>query len=241
MIMSEMTTSCLSTLFELQGVDQYYRLGKSSVRVLDNIDFILYRGDTCAITGTSGSGKSTLLNILGLLERPAGGRVSFAGQDVMAACTDTLAQWRNRQLGFVFQSFNLLARLSALDNVALPLMYAHQARSFARERAACQLQAVGLANKALHRPADLSGGQRQRVAIARALVTRPSLILADEPTGNLDQQCADDIIDLLLDLNLQHQVTLVTVTHDTRLAARFARRIEVADGQLHEYHGHVRG
>jgi putative ABC transport system ATP-binding protein len=238
--MSEVTGSCSPIIFELSGVYQHYGPDTSAVRVLDNIDFILHRGDTCAITGASGSGKSTLLNILGLLERPAGGRVSFAGCDVMAASGDTLAQWRNRQLGFVFQSFNLLPRLSALDNVALPLMYGNQPRHIARERAADQLRAVGLGQRIGHLPADLSGGQRQRVAIARALVGAPSLILADEPTGNLDRQCADDIIELLLDLNRQHGVTLVTVTHDSRLAARFARRIEVTSGQLREYAGHVR-
>jgi len=237
--MREVMGGSISTLFELHNVYQHYEHKRSNVCVLDKIDFILRRGDTCAITGASGSGKSTLLNILGLLERPASGRVMFAGHDAMRACPDTLAHWRNRHMGFVFQAFNLLPRLSALDNVALPLMYRNERRSVARERAARQLHAVGLSDRALHLPADLSGGQRQRVAIARALVGRPSLILADEPTGNLDQQCADDIMDLLLDLNRRHQVTLVTVTHDTRLALRFARQIEVAGGQLRETVGHV--
>lgn len=237
--MSEMANNHSTVVFELCGVHQYYGHAASSLCVLDNIDLTLYRGDTCAITGPSGSGKSTLLNILGLLERPAGGRLQFVGRDVMTAGSDTLAQWRNRQLGFVFQAFNLLPRLSALDNVALPLMYGNEPRHLARERAARQLEAVGLADRARHLPADLSGGQRQRVAIARALVGRPSLILADEPTGNLDRQCADDIIDLLLGLNHQHGVTLVTVTHDPRLAERFARQLEVVDGQLRESSGHV--
>jgi len=237
--MSEVMGRSLSTLFELHNVYQHYEHRGSDVGVLDNIDFTLQRGDTCAITGASGSGKSTLLNILGLLERPASGRVMFADHDVMRACPDTLAHWRNRHMGFVFQAFNLLPRLSALDNVALPLMYRNERRQVAREHAARQLHAVGLSDKALHLPADLSGGQRQRVAIARALVGRPSLIVADEPTGNLDQRCADDIIDLLLDLNRRCQVTLVMVTHDTRLALRFARQIEVAGGQLREKVGHV--
>jgi putative ABC transport system ATP-binding protein len=228
-----------SPLFTLRGVDQYYGSQKSSVRVLDNIDLTLYRADTCAIVGASGSGKSTLLDILGLLERPARGNVVFAGQDVMKASPDDLANWRNRSIGFIFQSFNLLPRLSAVDNVALPLTYRQLASEAARDLAMAQLRAVGLDHRAHHRPAQLSGGQRQRVGIARALVGQPSLILADEPTGNLDQQCARDIVDLLLGLNLSRQVTLVMVTHDASLAERFSRRIEVVEGRLLEFPGHA--
>jgi putative ABC transport system ATP-binding protein len=237
--MDEISEHVSEALFELRGVSQSYGKNGCEVSVLDTVDFTLHRGDTCAIVGASGSGKSTLLNILGLLERPVAGRVRFAGQDVMTASADALAHWRNRQMGFIFQAFNLLPRLSALDNVGLPLLYRHQTRSVARELALQKLDEVGLADRAGHFPADLSGGQRQRVAIARALVGQPSLILADEPTGNLDQACANDILELLLDLNRQQLVTLVMVTHDTGLATRFARRVEVVDGHLRECAEHV--
>lgn len=235
--MDEASNKSPTMLFELRGVSQCYGQGASAVRVLDNIDFTLSCGDTCAIVGASGSGKSTLLNILGLLERPVSGRVHFAGNDVMAVPADNLAHWRNRRLGFVFQAFNLLPGLDALDNVALPLMYRHQSRLSARACALQQLRAVGLSDRAHHRPADLSGGQRQRVAIARALVGQPSLILADEPTGNLDRHSANEVIELLLRLNREQGVTLVIVTHDAQLAARFARQIEVVGGQLRESAG----
>jgi putative ABC transport system ATP-binding protein len=237
--MGEVSGDGLAALFRLTGVRQHYGERSSVVCGLDAVDFTLQRGDTCAVVGASGSGKSTLLNILGLLERPAGGQVEFSGQDVMTASADTLAHWRNRHLGFIFQSFNLLPRLSALDNVALPLLYRNHTREAARALAAEQLQAVGLTHRAQHRPADLSGGQRQRVAIARALVGKPALILADEPTGNLDQHCANDILELLLGLNHDHQVTLVMVTHDASLAQRFGRRIEVSEGRLQERVEHV--
>lgn len=221
-----------SDLIVMRGVCQRYFKNGQNISVLADVSFILRRGSTCAIVGGSGSGKSTLLNILGLLERPACGNVQFAGCDVMNACSDELAQLRNRDIGFVFQAFNLLPRLSAVDNVALPLLYRGIDRWSARERALCQLQRVGLANRALHRPADLSGGQRQRVAIARALVGQPTLVLADEPTGNLDRRCATEVMELLLALNREHNVTLVMVTHDTALAECFQRRVEVIDGQL---------
>ena len=237
--MDEDTNVRVPVLFELSGVSQFYGKGISMVRVLEGIDFTLDRGETCAIVGASGSGKSTLLNILGLLEQPVSGRAQFSGNDVQTASPATLAQWRNQHLGFVFQAFNLLPRLDALDNVALPLLYRNHPRQSARALALEQLSAVGLAHRAHHRPADLSGGQRQRVAIARALVGQPSLILADEPTGNLDQRSANDVIDLLLRLNDQQGVTVVMVTHDTHLAQRFARRVEVADGRLRECDEHV--
>jgi putative ABC transport system ATP-binding protein len=237
--MGEVSGDCLSALFKLRNVHQHYGLRAPVVCGLDAVDFTLHRGDTCAVVGASGSGKSTLLNILGLLERPAGGQVEFCGHDVMSASADTLAHWRNRHLGFIFQSFNLLPRLSALDNVALPLLYRNHTRDAARALAAEHLQAVGLADRAQHRPADLSGGQRQRVAIARALVGKPTLILADEPTGNLDQHCANEILELLLGLNHHHRVTLVMVTHDASLVQRFARRIEVTEGRLQERVEHV--
>lgn len=191
-------------------------------------------GESCAIVGASGSGKSTLLNILGLLDRPDSGAYRFAEHDIFSVDGDRLAAIRNRLIGFVFQSFNLLPRLNALDNVALPLSYRGMPRREALERAEAMLARVGLAERAGHRPADLSGGQRQRVAIARALVGEPALILADEPTGNLDASTAKEVLELLLTLNRERQVTLVVVTHDPSLAARLGRQLTVRHGEVHE-------
>lgn len=191
-------------------------------------------GESCAIVGASGSGKSTLLNILGLLDRPDSGAYRFAEHDIFSVDGDRLAAIRNRLIGFVFQSFNLLPRLNALDNVALPLSYRGMPRREALERAEAMLARVGLAERAGHRPADLSGGQRQRVAIARALVGEPALILADEPTGNLDASTAKEVLELLLTLNRERQVTLVVVTHDPGLAARLGRQLTVRHGEVHE-------
>ena len=186
----------------LEGISQSYHIGDRVIPVLRNISLSLWRGGTCALLGATGSGKSTLLNILGLLDRPASGRFHFAGQDMLNASMDELAAIRNREIGFVFQAFNLLPHLSALDNVALPLTYRGVSRSEAHAHALDQMQRAGLADHAMHRPAELSGGQCQRVAIARALIGAPSVILADEPTGNLDSTTAtDDVMDLLLALN----------------------------------------
>ena len=232
--MNDSVGSCSSGLLELHNVSQGYWRGGQSVSVLNDINLTILHGQSCALVGASGSGKSTLLNILGFLELPASGRVMFAGRNMLNAGADELARLRNRDIGFVFQAFNLLPRLSVMDNVALPLSYRGLPRRNARRQALEQLRRVGLADKAQDLPADLSGGQRQRVAIARALVGNPRLILADEPTGNLDRQTADEIMALLLGLNRQHGVTLVMVTHDTALAERFERLIRVVDGQLQE-------
>ncbi|WP_397451800.1 ABC transporter ATP-binding protein [Pseudomonas sp. NA-150] len=232
--------SCASELLRLHNVSQSYSRGGQAVLVLRDINLTLMRGQTSALVGASGSGKSTLLNILGLLESPVSGRLMFAGHNMLNANADVLARLRNRDIGFVFQAFNLLPRLSAMDNVALPLSYRGLPRREARCQALQQLQQVGLADKAHDKPADLSGGQRQRVAIARALVGNPSLILADEPTGNLDSHTAEEIMALLLELNRERGVTLVMVTHDTALAERFERRIRVIDGQLQEGATHGR-
>ncbi|WP_049053750.1 ABC transporter ATP-binding protein, partial [Achromobacter xylosoxidans] len=182
----------------------------------------------------SGSGKSTLLNILGLLDRPSAGQFLFRGRDMLGIDENARAWARNREIGFVFQSFNLLPRMNALDNVALPLFYRGIPRAPARATAMDWLRQVGLADRGGHLPADLSGGQRQRVAIARALVGNPSVILADEPTGNLDQASAESIMALLMGLNRERAVTIVMVTHDANLAARFSRQIHMRDGVLHE-------
>lgn len=221
-------------LIALKAVGHVYRMGDQLQPVLQEVSVDILRGQTCAILGTSGSGKSTLLNILGLLDRPSSGHFHFAQRNMLEASADDLALIRNREIGFVFQGFNLLPRLTALENVALPLMYRGGLRAQAQQLAMAQLRRVGLGNRANHRPADLSGGQRQRVAIARALVGSPCLILADEPTGNLDSETAHEIMDLLLGLNREHGVTLVMVTHDEQLAARFDRRLDVCNGRLTE-------
>ncbi len=221
-------------LISLQGIGKSYRLAEQPLHILKNVSLSIDAGESCAILGASGSGKSTLLNILGLLDLPDSGDYRFAGHDIFRASPDQLAAIRNRQIGFVFQSFNLLPRLSALDNVALPLSYRGVARRESLERAMHVLDQVGLGQRADHRPADLSGGQRQRVAIARALVGEPSVILADEPTGNLDSHTALDIMDLLLSLNRERQVTLIIVTHDPGIAQRLERQIRVNNGVVQE-------
>ncbi len=221
-------------LIRLENITHTYATGASSQAVLYDVSFSVPTGQSCAIVGASGSGKSTLLNLIGLLDEPTSGRVLLAGEDMTNADAESRAIARNRIIGFVFQSFNLLPRLDALDNVALPLLYRGIPQPQARQAALTQLERVGLSNRSHHRPADMSGGQRQRVAIARALVGEPSLLLADEPTGNLDSQTAQDIIGLLLSLNRERGTTLVVVTHDTGIADRMARCIQVRDGRIEE-------
>lgn len=224
----------LPGFISLQGIGKRYHLAGQSLTVLNDVCLCIARGDSCGILGASGSGKSTLLNILGLLDLPDCGQYHFAGHDIFSASPDQLAAIRNQQIGFVFQSFNLLPRLSALDNVALPLSYRGLSRHESVEQALRLLDQVGLAERAQHRPADLSGGQRQRVAIARALVGKPSVILADEPTGNLDSHTAQEIMELLLALNREQQVTLIIVTHDPKIAERLNRQIRVREGVVQE-------
>ena len=224
-------------LIALQGIGKSYQLAGQHLSILKDVCLSIRSGDSCGILGASGSGKSTLLNILGLLDVPDCGQYQFAGHDIFSASPDELAAIRNRQIGFVFQSFNLLPRLSALDNVALPLSYRGVSRHESVEQAQCMLEQVGLADRAHHRPADLSGGQRQRVAIARALVGKPAVILADEPTGNLDSATAQEIMALLLALNREQRVTLIIVTHDAHIAERLERKILVRNGVVHEAGG----
>ncbi|MPR02746.1 ABC transporter ATP-binding protein [Pseudomonas sp. MAFF 212408] len=218
----------------LRGIGKSYQLAGQHLPILNDVCLSIASGDSCGILGASGSGKSTLLNILGLLDLPDCGEYQFAGHDIFNATPDELAAIRNQQIGFVFQSFNLLPRLSALENVALPLSYRGVSRHESVAQALRMLEQVGLAERAQHRPADLSGGQRQRVAIARALVGRPSVILADEPTGNLDSSTAQEIMDILLALNREQQVTLIIVTHDAQIAERLQRKILVRNGVVHE-------
>jgi putative ABC transport system ATP-binding protein len=218
-------------LIEGRGLTRTYSMGDATVAALRGVDFSIALGENVAIIGPSGSGKSTLLHILGLLDRPSGGQYLFAGVDTDTLDDDRLAALRNRAIGFVFQSFNLVSGESALENVAAPLVYAGVKRKERTERATEALARVGLADRLDHDPSQLSGGQRQRVAIARAMVTSPAVILADEPTGNLDSASSRDIFDLLERLHGEG-LTLVTITHDPRIAARADRVLRVEDGLL---------
>lgn len=200
--------------------------------VLDGVSFAVAAGENLAILGPSGSGKSTLLNILGTLEPPSSGRVLLDGEDPTGLDEIGLARFRNRRIGFVFQEHHLLPQCTVLENVLVPMVAAGPVRSESVDRARTLLERVGLADRLEHRPAELSGGQRQRAALARALVNRPSLLLADEPTGNLDRATADSVAELLLELQRQEQMMLLVATHSMRLAGRMGRRLELVDGRL---------
>lgn len=208
-----------------------YLVGDTVVCALDDVSMTVEPGEMVAISGPSGSGKSTLMHILGCLDQPDQGRYVLAGEDVSTLKRDSLADIRNRRIGFVFQTFNLLPRLSALENVELPLLYAGQ--SHARDKAAAVLKSVGLSDRMTHSPNQLSGGQRQRVSVARALINDPDLILADEPTGNLDTKTGEEIMLLLESLNAEGR-TIVIVTHDIALARRCRRQIYIRDGRIVE-------
>lgn len=216
-------------MIRAENLVKTYRMGEETVRALAGVSIGFADGEMVAITGPSGSGKSTLMNILGCLDRPDAGSYWLAGEDVSALSDDQLARVRNRRIGFIFQSFNLLARTSALENVELPLLYAGERRP--RERAAEALRTVGLADRMKHEPSQLSGGQCQRVAVARAIVTNPELVLADEPTGNLDSHTGQEILALLEALNAQGR-TVVVVTHDPKVAAHCRRRVHMTDGRI---------
>ncbi len=216
-------------LIELDHIGKTYDLGLSQVPALRDIHFSIDPGEFVAIIGQSGSGKSTLMNILGCLDVPTTGRYILSGRDVSELADDELADVRNLEIGFVFQSFQLLPRATALENVELPLIYRGVPRKERRERAVLALQRVQLEERMKHKPTELSGGQRQRVAIARALVTQPSLLLADEPTGNLDSRTGEEIVGLFLDLHRKGN-TIVLVTHEPKLAARCPRAVRIVDG-----------
>ncbi|MCB0199052.1 MAG: ABC transporter ATP-binding protein [Caldilineae bacterium] len=222
-------------MIQTEGLRKIYEMGSVQVKALDGVDIRIDVGEFVAVMGSSGSGKSTLMNILGCLDRPTEGQYFLAGEDVSGLNKVQLAAIRNRQLGFIFQSFNLLARTSALRNVMLPLVYKRNGRGLStderEERAMAALEAVGLADRADHEPNELSGGQRQRVAIARALVNDPALIMADEPTGNLDTRTGEEIMEILHDLHARGR-TIVMVTHEPHIAAQTQRTITMVDGRI---------
>jgi putative ABC transport system ATP-binding protein len=221
----------MDNVIEVHDIKKVYQMGEVKVHALRGVSFNIERGEIVSIMGPSGSGKSTLMNMLGCLDRPTSGEYYLDGELVSTLTDDQLAVIRNKKVGFVFQSFNLLSRVSSLANVELPLRYAGVTsgrRAIARQT----LEAVGLGDRVNHRPTELSGGQQQRVAVARAIINDPSIIMADEPTGNLDSKVGQEIMDLLLSLNKERGTTLIIVTHDPTIAAQTERVIRLLDGSL---------
>jgi putative ABC transport system ATP-binding protein len=222
-------------LVQARGLEKRYAMGAEVVRALDGVDLEICAGELCAIVGQSGSGKSTLMNLLGCLDTPTTGSYRLAGVAVEELDDEDLAEVRNRHIGFVFQSFHLLPRQTALENVALPLVYRRGdpvKREERRRRAQAALERVGLGARLQHKPTELSGGQRQRVAIARALVNEPSIVLADEPTGNLDSKTSEEILALLVGLNREQGRTVIIVTHEPEVAGRCDRVVQLKDGKV---------
>jgi len=217
-------------IIHTENLTRTYHVGNTVVNALCAVNLEVEAGEFVALMGASGSGKSTMMHLLGCLDTPTEGRYLLEGQDVSTLSKDEHARVRNSRIGFIFQTFNLLPRMNALDNVALPLLYG-RSQSEARQRAGKALGRVGLAERAQHRPNELSGGERQRVAIARALVTDPALILADEPTGNLDSKTGASIMDLLVELNAEGR-TILMVTHDAKVAAHAGRILQMQDGEI---------
>lgn len=217
-----------------EHIKKYYIMGDIEVRALNDISLDVYDGELVAIMGPSGSGKSTLMSILGCLDHPSGGVYKLGGELVSEMSDSQLAEVRNRKIGFVFQSFNLLPRLTALENVKLPLLYSKNKKN-ADERAQRALELVGLGARVHHKPKEMSGGQQQRVAIGRALITRPALILADEPTGNLDTQNSSEVIALLKEASKKYEQTIIMITHNRSIAQTADRVLQVSDGTLTDF------
>jgi putative ABC transport system ATP-binding protein len=220
-------------VIEAKNLTKVYKMGEMEVHALRGVSLQIAHGEIVAIMGPSGSGKSTLMNIIGCLDRPTDGEYYLDGELVSKLSDDQLATIRNRKVGFVFQTFNLLSRATALANVELPLRYAGVVRG-RRDLARQALDSVGLADRVTHRPSELSGGQQQRVAIARALINEPAIVMADEPTGNLDSKSGSEIMELLLSLNREHGTTLIIVTHDPDIATQSQRIIRIRDGMVEE-------
>ncbi|VTU06081.1 lipoprotein releasing system ATP-binding protein [Actinobacillus indolicus] len=221
-------------LLRCENISKFYQEGENATQVLKNISFSMNAGELVAIVGSSGSGKSTLLHTLGGLDQPSDGEVFIKGQSLQKLSSNALAKLRNQHLGFVYQFHHLMADFSALENVMMPMLIGQQNKTEAKDRAEKMLQAVGLAHRITHRPSALSGGERQRVAIARALVNNPALVLADEPTGNLDQKTTESIFELIQRLNQEQQIAFLLVTHDLNLAHKLNRRLIMQDGVLRE-------
>ena len=232
----DITESKNESLITLSGVRKIYSIGSVEVAALAGIDLEIAEAEFVAITGPSGSGKSTLMNIIGCLDVPTDGEYRLQGQEVGSLGENGLADVRSKQIGFVFQTYNLLPRLTAQENVSLPLVYA--GLSNRNDRAMEALEKVGLSDRANHLPTELSGGQQQRVGIARALVTQPSILLADEPTGNLDSQSTEDIMSLLISLNKETNLTLIIVTHEPDIASMARRTVRIVDGKIDDDTGH---
>ena len=222
----------MASVVSFKDVSKHYTRGKQNVAVLDHFDLEIGEGEFVAIMGPSGSGKTTLLNLIGGLDRPSSGQVTVAGERLDQLSGSGLSKWRARHVGFIFQFYNLLPTLSGERNVELPLLLTSLSRAERRRKVAAALQLVGLANRAKHKPGELSGGQQQRIAIARALIADPTILICDEPTGDLDRHTAEEILGLLQTLNRQYGKTIIMVTHDPKAASYASRQLQVDKGQL---------